>query len=94
MSPGVEIRQREERLRYEVLRCVYQRAGLGCDLEVDGAHVAMALGLRLGEVDRIAYYLARRGHLASAEGGSRMRITESGVRYVEEVARRRRSVRD
>jgi hypothetical protein len=83
----------EERLRYSILETVYNQAGGHCDKVVTGAEVGAVLDLRYEDLFRGIHFLEHHGYLTYLGSGPRVCITEKGVRYVEELAVRRRSVR-
>lgn len=84
----------EERLRYAVLSTIYERAGASCERSVTGTQVGAALDLRYEDLFRIIHYLERNDYLKYLDAGPRVCITPRGLRYVEELAGRRRSLRE
>ena len=84
----------EERLRYEVLSTVYELSGAVCQRAVTGSQIGAALGLRYEDLFRAIQYLEQYGFLKYMDSGARMCITPKGLRYVEELAGRRRSLRE
>jgi hypothetical protein len=83
----------EERLRYEVLRFVYDHAGASCMHEVTGSQIGAALQLNYEELYRIVHFLENRGYLRYLGAGPRVCLSDDGIRYLEELAVRRRTVR-
>jgi DNA-binding MarR family transcriptional regulator len=83
----------EERLRYEVLRFIYEHAGASCQHEVTGTQIGAALQLTYEDLYRIVHFLDSRGYLHYMGAGPRVCLSEEGRRYLEELARQRRSIR-
>jgi hypothetical protein len=83
----------EERLRYSILETVYHRAGGSCEQVVTGAEIGATLGLRYEDLFRVIHFLEHHGYLTYLGSGPRVCITDKGLRYIEEFAARRRSVR-
>ena len=84
----------EERLRYEVLSTIYELAGAVCQRAVTGTQIGAALDLRYEDLFRAIQYLEQRGFVKHLDSGPRVCITPKGLRYVEELAGRRRSLRE
>ncbi|MQA92433.1 MAG: hypothetical protein GEU90_19770 [Gemmatimonas sp.] len=83
----------EEQLRYTILQAVYDRAGRCCENIVTGAEVGGALNVRTEDLFRGIHFLEHNGYLNYLGSGPRICMTEKGLRYVEEQAARRRSIR-
>ena len=83
----------EERLRYAVLSTIYERAGASCEQTVTGTDIGAALNLRFEDLFRVVHFLEFHGFLKYLDAGPRVCITDKGLRYVEELAGRRRSIR-
>ena len=83
----------EERLRYDVLRAAYDRAGADCARSVSAAEIGAGLDVRHEDLFRIVYVLDSRHYLRCVGPGPRVCITERGIRYIEEEAGRRRTLR-
>lgn len=83
----------EERLRYRVLRTVYKRAGADCLRTITGPEVGAELNLPYETLYRAVQALVEAGYLIHLGAGPRICITPLGLRYVEELAGRRESVR-
>jgi predicted transcriptional regulator len=84
---------RREQLRYSVLELVFQRTGSNCELSVTGSEIGAALELPYEELYRVVHYLENRGFLNYRGAGPRVCITTKGIRYLEELSGRRRSIR-
>ena len=84
---------REERLRYQVLRFIYDTVGAECEGTVGGAQIGSALALGFEEVFRIATWLDDHGYVHHLGGGARVCLTPKGVGYVVTEGQRR-SLRD
>jgi hypothetical protein len=85
---------REERLRYQVLRFVYDTVGPECEAIVNGAQIGTALALGFDELLRVVLWLDGHGYVHQLSGGSRLCLTPKGVAYLEESGGRRRSLRN
>lgn len=83
----------EERLRYDVLRFIYEHAGASCQQEVTGAQIGAALHLAYEDLYRVIHYLETRGYLDYRGAGPKVCLTETGFSYLSEIAGRRRTVR-
>lgn len=84
----------EERLRYNVLSTIYERAGASCESTVIGTEVGTVLDLKHEDLFRVIHFLEYNGYLKYLGAGPRVCITDKGLRYVEEIAGRRRSLRN
>lgn len=84
----------EEQLRYRILRTVYERSGGRCEGIVTGSEIGMLLDLRYEDLFRVIHFLEHHRYIEYLGIGPRVCITEKGIRYIETVALRRRSVRD
>jgi len=85
---------REERLRYNILRVVYDLAGARCDKVVTGSEIGSLLDLRYEDLFRIIHFLENHAYLTYLGPGPRVCITDRGIRYIEQLALRRRSLRN
>jgi predicted transcriptional regulator len=83
----------EEQLRYQVLTTVYAHTGAHCEREVTGTMIGSELKLKYEDLFRIIHFLEYNGYLDYRGSGPRVCITEKGIRYLLESARRRRSIR-
>ena len=83
----------EERLRYKVLSTVYDRAGASCERTVTGTEIGSILDLRYEDMFRVIHFLESHGYLKYLDAGPRVCLTPNGLRYIEELAGRRRSIR-
>lgn len=88
-----EVEQRE-RLRYRILRGVYERGWAAAEQPVRALEVGLALGLSREELFRTVLDLTHRSFLTFCSAGPQVRITEKGVAYLERGARRRQSIRE
>jgi hypothetical protein len=84
---------REERLRYRILRAVYDRAGGDCIRGVTTPEVGAGVALPPERIEGDLRLLAEYGFLFNVEGDWRYCITPKGIRYIERTAGRRLSVR-
>jgi DNA-binding IclR family transcriptional regulator len=84
----------EERLRYRVLRLIYERSDGSYARSVTATEVGTELDLAYEDVFRVMDYLAERGYLFRLDDDSRVCITPRGMRYVEQTAGRRQTVRN
>ncbi len=83
-----------ERRRYAVLEQLYLLTGENCEHAVSPREIETQLetsaATQLLEVED----LVRLGYMQHARGGGKICITEKGIRYLQQDAWRRRSVRD
>lgn len=87
-------RRREERMRYEVLRMLYDATGAAEDGAVRAWSFAPDLGVWREELFRVIEFLDRKRYLEYLGAGPTVRITRAGVEYIESEAERRKSIRD
>lgn len=92
--PRDSARERRERLRFQVLREIYDRARARCDVLLSGQTIREALRISREDAFRSIYDLEHRGFLSYRGAGPRICITEKGISYLEREAGRRRSIRD
>lgn len=85
--------RRREKLRYQVLQWVYDHAGAACTVPVTGSQIGSALHLPYEELYRVIHYLEDRGYLVYLGAGPTVCITDKGIRYLEEEAGNRRTIR-
>lgn len=83
----------EEQLRYRVLHWVYERAGGTCTHTVTGEEIGAGLELRYEDLFRVVYFLESHHYLFRMDTGFRVCVTPKGIRYIEQAAGRRRSLR-
>ncbi len=83
----------EERLRYRVLRAVYEHAGGAYGRIVSGLLLEAELPVTNEELLRVVSFLDDHGYVVSASDAFRICITPEGIRYIESLAGRRRSIR-
>lgn len=84
---------REERLRYEVLKSLYEKSAGRPDRVVHVAGFADGLRVWREELFRGVEFLDRHGYLTYHGAGPEVSITPKGVEYLERMAARRRSIR-
>jgi hypothetical protein len=83
----------EERLRYEVLRFIYNRVGANCDVLLTGPQVGVALALSAADLSRILGWLETREYLRPLDEGPELCLTAHGISVIEAPGERRRSLR-
>lgn len=84
---------RDERLRYQVLRYVYDRLGPDCVATLTGPEISAALALTDDDVLRVVGWLTDRGYIRHFGARPSICLTEQGIDYLESSARRRHSLR-
>lgn len=84
----------DERLRFSVLRAVYEIAAGGPTVVVNASHFPTLLSIPAERIFAVVEFLSREGYLAYRGAGPRVALTERGVEYVEAAARRRGTLRD
>ena len=84
---------REERLRYQVLRFIFDTVGSDCELVVTASQIGTALALGFDDVLRIEMWLDAHGYVHHLGGGGRVCLTARGIAYLEGEGGRRRSLR-
>ena len=84
----------EERLRFEVLRGVYEVAEGDASMEVNASRFADVLSIPLEQVFAIVEFLSREGYLAYRGAGPRVSVTARGIDYVADDSGRRGTLRD
>src|SRR5688572_25891513 len=72
-------RQREERMRYEVLLTLYQSAERCAEMEINTAGFVDRLGVWRAEFYRVVEYLDHNGFIRYLRGGPTVCLTEKGV---------------
>lgn len=88
-------REREERMRFEVLQMLHQAWREEPDRAAIQAYsFAADLGVWHAELFRVIEFLDRKGFVTYLGAGPLVRITSEGIRYMEEEAKGRRSIRD
>lgn len=83
----------EEQTRYQFLQLTYERAGRLGQQVVSTQDIGWALGVGFGEALRIVGWLEFHGYLHCFGSGRCISISRAGTKYLEELARRRRSIR-
>jgi hypothetical protein len=91
-QPGTCSEWSEERLRYRVLRSVYDHAGGDCTSCVTPAEVGCDLSVTYEDLYRATALLVEHGFLFRMASDS-LCITPRGIRYIERAAGRRLSLR-
>lgn len=86
-------RRRQERMRYEVLLMLYRAAHAEAGRPVEAWGFAADLGVWEDELWNVVVWLEHAGMVRVFEAGRVATITLAGVRYIEEDARRRRTIR-
>jgi Mn-dependent DtxR family transcriptional regulator len=85
---------REERLRYEVLKALYEKCQGQSGRVMRVAGFGECLGVWPEELFRGVEFLDRHGYVTYHGAGPEVSITSKGVEYLERKAARRRSIRD
>jgi predicted transcriptional regulator len=83
----------QEQLRYRILERIYESSGAQCENPISGTQIGSSLDLRYEELFRTIHFLEHNGYLDYLDVGPRVCITRKGIRYIEEHAGRRRSIR-
>lgn len=83
----------EERLRYRVLRAIYDRTGGDCVRTMTATEIGSQLSIGYEELFRAMRLLLDHEFLFSVGEGPRVCITPKGIRYIEKAAGRRMTVR-
>lgn len=71
----------EERLRYQVLRFIYDHVGRNCDTAVTGGRIGVSLALRSSDVDRIVAWLDEHGYVHQRGSSADIRLTRKAIEY-------------
>ena len=87
-------REKRERVRFDILRNVYERCWSEGDAPVRALDIGLAMGLSREEIFRTVLDLTQRSYLSICAAGPQVCITEKGIAYVQKGAGRRRSIRD
>lgn len=88
------LQERRERLRYEILKGVYERGWPDTGGPVRALDIGLMMGMSREELFRVVLDLTHRSYLSFCAAGPQVRITERGVAFLEKGAGRRRSIRD
>jgi|GEM_PF-1757522 len=83
----------EERLRYKILRAVYEHVGSDTRKSTTATEVGTDLAMGYEELFRTFSFLVNHHFLHCVGEGPRVCITPEGIRYIEEAAGRRMTVR-
>lgn len=83
----------EEQLRYRILKAIYDRTGGRCERVVTGSEIGAYLDLRYEDLFRVVHFLEHHSFLQYLGAGPRVCLTGKGLRYIEEVAGKRKSIR-
>ena len=86
-------RRRQERMRYEVLRMLLQASHGDPERRIEAWGFAHDLGVWEEELQNTLVWLERAGYLRVYHPGLALSITLAGIRYVEQGAGRRRTIR-
>lgn len=93
VTPTVPTDWRDERLRYQVLRFVYDRVGPDCLAVLTAPEIGGALALTDDDVLRVVSWLTDHGYVRHFGARPSVCLTERGIEYLESDARRRHSLR-
>lgn len=92
--PGAVIQQwSEERLRYQVLRAIYERAGADCTRSITATEIGARLEIDYENLFRVLGFLEEHQYLLRVGPEPLVCITLKGIRYIEKAAGRRQSLR-
>lgn len=86
--------EERERVRFDILRGVYERSWTEGAPPVRALDIGLAMGLSREEIFRTVLDLTQRSYLSFCSAGPQVSITEKGAAYLENIAGRRRSIRD
>lgn len=90
-----DLKQEErERLRFDILKNVYERHWSQGETPVRTLDIGLAMGLSREELLETVQELTQRSYLSFSSPGPQVSITEKGVAYMEGGAGQRRSIRD
>lgn len=84
---------RQERMRYQVLRFVYDRVGADCQAPVTGTEIQGALALNADEVLHVIEWLEAHGYVHASGSRPSICLTALALEYLENAAGRRQSLR-
>jgi hypothetical protein len=84
----------EERLRFEILRGVFEVAEGNAAVEVNASRFAGVFSVPLERVFAVVEFLSREGYLAYRGAGPRVALTQRGIDYLEGDSGRRGTLRD
>ncbi len=85
--------EQTERNSFVLLQHVHSISGGNRNLEMLGSKVGDQLGFEREETERLIKYLVQQKYLQNRTVGTLISITPEGVTYLEQLAWRRRSVR-
>ena len=88
------VQEERERVRFDILRSVYERNWREGAVPVRALDIGLAMGLSREELFRTVLDLTQRSYLSFCSAGPQVTITEKGVTFMETGAGRRRSIRD
>ncbi|CAN5778398.1 hypothetical protein BH23GEM6_BH23GEM6_26390 [soil metagenome] len=83
----------EERLRYKILRAVYEHAGSDTGRSTTATEIGTELSMGYEELFRTFSFLVDHGYLLCIGEGPRVCITPAGISYIEKAAGRRMTLR-
>lgn len=86
--------EERERVRFDILRSVYERGWAEGETPVRALDVGLAMGLSREEIFRTVLDLTQRSYLSFCAAGPQVCITDKGVAYLEKGAGRRHSIRE
>lgn len=84
----------DERLRFDILRSVYEVAAADTGVEINAARFAGVLAVPLERIFAVVEFLSREGYLVYRGAGPRIALTQRGVEYVQGDSGRRGTLRD
>lgn len=87
-------REREERMRFEVLELIFTSVGRQPEAEINVSDFVHQLGTWHAELFRVVEWLDRSGLVRYCGAGPTVCLTPRGIAYMTDGAGRRRSVRD
>jgi hypothetical protein len=83
----------EERLRYRILRAIYDRTGADCVRTMTATEIGAYLSIGYEDLYRVIHWLAEHEYLFPVGEGPRVCVTPKGIRYIEKAAGRRMTIR-
>jgi hypothetical protein len=94
VTPLDQMRWYEERLRYQVLRFIFDRAGPRCDVVVAPPQIGLALTLRSEEIIRVLDWLDRHGYLHCFGSRPDICLSPKAITFFEEKPERGKSLKE
>lgn len=87
-------REERERIRFQVLKGLYELGWPQREQPVRAVEVGSKLGISREALFRAVLELTHRHFLRFCAAGPKVRVTEEGAAYIEQGAGRRKSIRD